>query len=228
MKAPALEKGLDILETLVQQSDALTSTQIANRCGRSLSEIQRMVHVLQRRGYLDRTGAGAYRPGLQLYELGRFRHPFRNFQTVAEPRMAELAACIGQSIHLSVEDRGQMLILSEILGRGLASVSLQLGSRHALESTLSGRILLLNHKGESRPADRRQIEQAGFLTLPSSLYSGVQDFGVPIRRESDGWIVATLACSCLKERKKPIQSADLAEALSKTAGEIAASLQSLS
>ncbi len=224
MKAPALEKGLDILEILVLESDALTSTQIATRCGRSLSEIQRMVHVLHRRGYLYRTESGAYRPGLQLYELGRFRHPFRSLQMVAEPLIARLADCIGQSIHLCVEDRGQMLILSEILGSGVASVALKVGSRHSLESTLSGRILLLNSDANSRSADRRKIEREGYLLLASSIYSGVQDLGVPIRRVSDGRILATLTCSWLKERIEPIKAEKLAKKLQVTASEIAAAL----
>lgn len=200
MKAPALEKGLDILECLVAGGGAMTLSQIARHCGRSVSEIQRMIHVLERRGYLDRTETNAYLPGLKLYEMGRFRHPFRQLQTVAEPIMAALAEGLGQSIHLSVEDRGQMLILSETLGSGVASVALKVGSRHPLEKTLSGRILLLNYPGKGRNGDRRQLRKEGYLAAASQLFSGVQDVGVPLRADSEAPVLAVLACSCLKPK----------------------------
>jgi DNA-binding IclR family transcriptional regulator len=52
--APALEKGLDILELLAREEHPLTTRQIADALGRSKNEIFRMVHVLLARGYLQR------------------------------------------------------------------------------------------------------------------------------------------------------------------------------
>jgi DNA-binding CsgD family transcriptional regulator len=50
--APALEKGLDILELLAKQAEGLTRREIAERLGRSVSEIFRMIEALTRRSYL--------------------------------------------------------------------------------------------------------------------------------------------------------------------------------
>ena len=75
--APALEKGLDILELLAEVGEPLSTREIAERLARSKSEIFRMVFVLQQRGYLAReagtdrldcragcsTWASARRPG---------------------------------------------------------------------------------------------------------------------------------------------------------------------
>ena len=52
--APALEKGLDILECLATSEEPLTTRALAEQLGRSKNEIFRMVHVLLRRGYLTR------------------------------------------------------------------------------------------------------------------------------------------------------------------------------
>jgi DNA-binding IclR family transcriptional regulator len=202
MSAPALEKGLDILELVVAVGESLTLTQIAVRCGRSVSEIQRMVQVLQKRGYLSRTDAGSYQPGLKLYQLGRFRHPFRQLQSVAEPIMAELAHQLGHSIHLSVEDKGEMLILSEVTGSGTAAVTLQVGSRHPLRETLSGRILLLNQQPQNACADARALAEYGYLEAFSGLFLGVLDLGTPIRPSPSAAIQAVLACSWLQPREK--------------------------
>ena len=51
-KAPALEKGLDILEFLADFPEGLSKVDIAKGLGRSLNEIFRMVSVLEKRGYI--------------------------------------------------------------------------------------------------------------------------------------------------------------------------------
>ncbi|HEV7286119.1 MAG TPA: helix-turn-helix domain-containing protein, partial [Kaistia sp.] len=52
--APALEKGLDVLELLASLSEGVTPSQIAQQLGRSLQEVYRVVVALERRGYIQR------------------------------------------------------------------------------------------------------------------------------------------------------------------------------
>jgi hypothetical protein len=54
--APALEKGLDILELLASVSEALTHSEIASRLGRTINGVFRMLVCLDERGYISRTG----------------------------------------------------------------------------------------------------------------------------------------------------------------------------
>jgi uncharacterized membrane protein len=51
--APALDKGLDILELLSSVSEALTHSEIASRLGRTLTEVFRMLVCLEQRGYIS-------------------------------------------------------------------------------------------------------------------------------------------------------------------------------
>ncbi|RYD46772.1 MAG: IclR family transcriptional regulator, partial [Sphingomonadales bacterium] len=55
--APALEKGLDILELLSSVSQPMGLSDISQAVGRSKSEIFRMLHVLERRHYIERAQA---------------------------------------------------------------------------------------------------------------------------------------------------------------------------
>src|SRR5258706_6330593 len=57
-RAPALEKGLDILEALAGVSEPLTTPQLAERLGRSPSELFRMVYILERRGHIQESPFG--------------------------------------------------------------------------------------------------------------------------------------------------------------------------
>ena len=69
--APALEKGFDIIELLAAAPDGLTSSEIAQRLGRSLSEIFRILVVMERRAWL-RKSADRYSVSYRVLE-----HAFR-------------------------------------------------------------------------------------------------------------------------------------------------------
>src|ERR1700755_564299 len=69
--APALEKGLDILELLAASDQAMTTGQIAEALGRSKNEIFRMVFVLENRNYLMRDPAtDMLRLSNRLFQMG--------------------------------------------------------------------------------------------------------------------------------------------------------------
>ena len=60
-RAPALDKGLDILELLARTPGSLNLTEVAQGIGYSKSEIFRMLQVLEARGYLARKDSdGSY------------------------------------------------------------------------------------------------------------------------------------------------------------------------
>ena len=57
-RAPALDKGLDILELLAEQKDGLTRAEITKSLGRNASEMYRMLERLVVRQYVVRSPAG--------------------------------------------------------------------------------------------------------------------------------------------------------------------------
>ena len=101
--APALEKGLDVLELLAAEAGGLNQKQVAERVGRSVSEIYRMLTVLEQRGYVSRDRrTGEYMLTLHLFRLATQFPPTRRLQQAALPVMEALAAAINLSCHLSV------------------------------------------------------------------------------------------------------------------------------
>ncbi|MEK6211749.1 MAG: helix-turn-helix domain-containing protein [Pseudomonadota bacterium] len=72
--APALEKGLDMLELLAAEPQGRNLQEIARRLERTPNELFRMLDVLVRRGYLARQPDSAYVLTLRLFELAH-RHP---------------------------------------------------------------------------------------------------------------------------------------------------------
>src|SRR3954468_2582887 len=112
--APALEKGLDILELLASAAEGLTQAVIAQRLERSTAEIFRMLSVLERRGYLIRHPDGSYRLSLRLFELAHQHPPLQRLCGVALPAMQELAQVTRQSAHLVIHFARRILVVAQV------------------------------------------------------------------------------------------------------------------
>jgi len=112
--APALEKGLDILEVLAGERGGLSQKAVAERVGRSVGEVFRMLGVLERRGYIVRAAeTGSYSLTLRMFELANRHPPTRRLQSIALPVMAELARVIRSSCHLVVSSGDRMLVIAQ-------------------------------------------------------------------------------------------------------------------
>ena len=72
--APALEKGLDILELFAREAGGMIKSEVARRLNRTTSEVFRMLICLQRRGYISQGPDERYRLTLRLFELAQ-QHP---------------------------------------------------------------------------------------------------------------------------------------------------------
>ena len=90
--APALEKGLDILELLARETEPLGVPGIVQKLGRSTGELFRMIQVLQHRGYVEQApGNEGYRLTGKLFALGMDQPTVRNLVEIALPTCAASA-----------------------------------------------------------------------------------------------------------------------------------------
>lgn len=104
--APALEKGLDVLELLAKEREPMTRAMICDQLKRSHSELFRMIQVLESRGFIHQTPDGSgFAPTDKLFTLGMEQAPVKTMLEVALPIMRELTHRVRQSCHLSVRQR---------------------------------------------------------------------------------------------------------------------------
>jgi Transcriptional regulator len=180
-RAPALEKGLDILELLAEIGEPLTTSQIAAKLGRSVSELFRMVLTLEARGYIAQIG-GREGYGLtnKMFALGVAQTPTRTLIEVALPEMQELARKIGQSCHLVVASNDQIVVVARIESPMDLGFSVRVGYRRPLIESTSGIILCAVQEQEERERMLEELEAvsdaeifAGFRSkVESSLNAG--------------------------------------------------------
>ncbi|RXE94673.1 IclR family transcriptional regulator [Pseudoalteromonas phenolica] len=141
--APALDKGLDILELLVEKKNPMTLAQISLELGRSKSELYRMAAVLEARGYLSRHGdSDSFVVSNKLFDLGMSVPPVGTLVEAAFPLMHELAQKISQSCHLTVMSGNHGVIIARVENPTQISFSVRVGYRMDLHTSCSGIILL--------------------------------------------------------------------------------------
>jgi DNA-binding IclR family transcriptional regulator len=158
--APALEKGLDMLELLAGEEQGLPASQIALRLGRSMGELFRMIVALEGRGYIHRRDDGTLTLTLRLFELAHRHPPMSRLMSEALPLMRELAEETGQSCHLSVYNDGRILVVAQAESPRQRGFTVRLGAGFGLAETASGRVLAAFQE----PAERaRRIARAGEL-----------------------------------------------------------------
>lgn len=218
-RAPALDKGLDILELLAEQKEGLTRAEITKLLGRNASEMYRMLERLVARQYVVRSAAGdRYSLSLKLYALAHRHPPMNRLISEALPLMQRFADSAEQSCHLVVYDRGNLLVIAQVDGPGTWGISVRLGARVGLIDTGSGRVMLAFQSPEQREQmlaehtkvkgevtiNRDALEQAceqtraaGFSQKDSQQTVGVTDVTFPIQGPS-GQAIAALTCPYLR------------------------------
>lgn len=176
---PALEKGLMALECVHSNPSPLSLTEISRSCGRSVSEMQRVVPYLAERGYFVRDERGLYRASSKLFRLANRHHPYHYMAAIALPAMRDFAAKTGENIHLSALEFGKLLIVADVPGTSYLRLSATVGSLHVPRESVSGRVLLSFGEAGSLAAAKR-IAKDGYEFSASHLFKGVKDLAVPV------------------------------------------------
>lgn len=216
-RAPALDKGLDILEFLSGQPGALTRAEIVKAIGRSQSEIYRMLERLVARDYVSRSAEGdRYALTMKLFVLGSQHPPVRRLVARAQPLMDAFTERTQQSVHLVMPDRGAAVVVAQASGPANWEFRLRIGARLDLATTSSGQTLLAfqsperiretlaiwgGKENEERVAGIERtlelIRAQGHRTGASLQLVGVRDISVPIFGPS-GDAIAVVTCPHLQ------------------------------
>jgi DNA-binding IclR family transcriptional regulator len=169
--APALEKGLDILELLASVSEALTHSEIANRLGRTVTEVFRMLVCLQQRGYISRTGPDErYQLTLKLFEIVHQHHPLQRLIAQARPLVQRVASEIGQSCHLAMLNHAEVVVVAQFDAPGIMGFSVRLGANIDLLNTASGHVILAFQSDEVRARALGAWRVRSRKPIPAGLY----------------------------------------------------------
>ena len=243
-RAPALEKGLDILELLARTTEPMALSEISTGVGRSKSELFRMVQVLEGRGYLARApGTEAYVLTNRLFLLGMEHPPIKGLVEVALPVMHALAEDILQPCQLVVPSEEFIVVIARVDSPADLGFVVRLGHRRPLPHATSGLVLfsfqtqtvrerwlaMLDSKGirfdrKLMNSKADAIQTRGHACIPSELVAGITDLSAPILQQ--GVAVAALTVPYAERRSAKISQKESIKLLCKAAAQISRSLES--
>ena len=249
--APALEKGLDILELLSDAKDGLSQNQISAGLGRSINEIFRMLEVLERRGWITRSAVnGTYRLSLRMFELAHRQAQIRQLVAVALPLMQRLAHETRQSNHLVVHHDRRILVVAQVDSPEAMGFSVRVGAHFPFRvdrvsartysafqppprrQELIDEMIANDPAPPSRASLQRHvatIARRGFEEKESDTLPGITDICCPIL-DRRGFAIATLTQPYLRQRDVHRSVADSRDAQLQApaaiTGELGASLPS--
>ena len=158
--APALDKGLDILELLSINEKGLTQAQIAMKLNKSVNEIYRMISTLCSREYINLDEeTDIYYLSYKILNMTAKFEPVKTLMTRTVPLMKEVSTRTNQSIHLAIYTRGKILIIAQEDSPSFFNYHMSVGANFDLLETSSGRVLLAfqNEKERKRRLERRKF-----------------------------------------------------------------------
>lgn len=209
-RAPALSKGLDILEHLASEPEGKTQAEIAKTLGRTTSEIFRMLMVLRQRGYVQLNEEDdRYSLTTRMFEIAHRHPPIKRLTSIAGSAMQRLANRINQSMHLAILHSGRVLVIAQVDCNDNNITAVRLGAQINLFDTSSGRVLaawmapedlksLLDAAGDCTPERRAaflddlpRVREAGLAENDSFTIAGVINISAPVR-DISGRVVAAM------------------------------------
>ncbi|AZQ53086.1 IclR family transcriptional regulator [Burkholderia cenocepacia] len=215
-RAPALEKGLDILELLIDRQYGMAQADICRALKRSRSELYRMMQVLEDRGYIYRVDRyDRYALTMKLYFLGQHHAPTRSLGALVTPLLQQFALQMVQSCYLTVFDGDTMIVIATAGAETEWNIGVRVGTRMPLHGSAAGEMYLAfqdeavraslsranGHDGGARSPPsgddvlpRHLVD--GYLCRANERIPGITDIATPIIDKS-GSAIAILACPYL-------------------------------
>jgi DNA-binding IclR family transcriptional regulator len=206
--APALEKGLDILELLSLSATEMSLSQIATGVGRSKNEIFRMMIVLEERQFIGRTAGDYYYLTDRLSVLGSSRSRHNRLAEVAMPVLSGLTEKTSFSCHLSVLQNDVVLVVAQAEAAKGYSISVQVGHRSPAAESSAGVCMLAasaknNLRNSSQHMSTGEIGSGGKISatarsgpglteIPNPELPGITELSAPVMDAAGAHAVAAI------------------------------------
>jgi DNA-binding IclR family transcriptional regulator len=241
--APALDKGLDILEFLAQTPKPVSQAQVARAIGRTPSEIFRMLTILERRKFIEKSKRdGLLRLTPRMFELAHRQPRSRILLNQALPFMHRLAEELHHSCHLVVRNSTKALVIAQVDGPQMSGFVVRIGARWPMTHSCSGNVLLAfqepwlqeewlrecevdeeSTEGKQLRLLLQQIHSRGYARVASRVVRGVTDLGAPVL-DHMGSAVASLTVPFLRPIDSSVTASSAMEYIQRAAAEISAGL----
>ena len=229
-----ISRMFSLLDVLAMQGEAVSLKSISEQTGLHPSTAHRILNDLAVGGFVERSGPGSYRLGLQLLTLGNLVRGRLDVKELSVRPMQELHRLTGQSVSLFTRhDDEALCVARSVSDRHGIQITRNMGLRVPLLGHAAGKVLMLHDSnadiqrlagGPGLRADQLHgelvhIRQAGYAQDHDSMDPNVQVTAAPIW-DDQGHVAASLTLQTPAGRTTP----EWLDAIKATAQRISASL----
>lgn len=143
LTSPALRRGLDILELLIDHEEGLRVPEITAYLDLPRATTHELVNTLTERGYLTASkDTGRIRLGVSVLQLGAGYERSLDLSTVGRQCAAVIAAQCGETVQVVVRDGSYAVYIARIDSTHSIRLVSSVGSRLPASCTAGGKMLL--------------------------------------------------------------------------------------
>ena len=139
----SVEKALRVFEYVCYAQKAVRVVDLSKALDINKATVFRMLRTFVETGYMEQDpDTDRYRPTMKILALGNNVMNKMEIRALAADIIKELSEVSGESVHLSVNDSNQAVIIDKVEARTGNKVSFHIGRRSNLYSTGTGKVLL--------------------------------------------------------------------------------------
>ncbi|WP_299396433.1 HTH-type transcriptional regulator BhcR [Pelagibius sp.] len=167
----SLDRAISILERLAE-ADGMSLTDLSQSVGLAPSTTHRLLTTLQQRRFADFDEEyGVWVVGVGAFNVGNAFLRSRKIVSLGRPVMRRLMEDVGETINLAVEDKGELVYVTQFESHAPMRAFFRPGRRAPMHSSAIGKAMLaemgedalrdfLHRKGMQRFTDRTIVEPA--------------------------------------------------------------------
>lgn len=239
----SVQRALEVLDFFTVEHSELSLADISKRMHLHKSSVHRILRTLEAAGFLQWDGGSRrYRLSLKLLDLANRVLGRYDLRATAGPFMEELAARIGEIVHLSILDGAEIVYLEKKGTGQVLTVATRVGGRHPAYASAMGKVLLASlpperveetFKGRELAAltprtitdqarlrgELEQIRVQDYALDDEEAFPGIRCVAAPIRDPS-GRVVAALSATVPAQRMGDDRVHELAQLVKETGARI--------
>ena len=224
----SVEKAVRLLDLLTETGHPMALTELHRQLGWPKSTIHGLLTTMRAGGLIEQGNDGRYWLGIRLFEYGSAVSNAWNIAALARPYMQEACRVLGESVFLSVLDRGAVVTLAEEESRDSLRVVSEVGARLPIHCTSQGKLFLANltasetrhilrtneltafppntfTRAEQLLPELEQIRRQGYALENGEYKLGLRSVSVPVRDVS-GRVAYAVGCVGLLPQERLLPS----------------------
>ena len=140
----SVAKAIRLLDILTEKGQSVSLTELYQLTGWPKSTIHGLLSTMRESGLIEQMPNGRYWLGIHLFEYGCAVSNSWDIRDIAKPHMQSACQELGESVFLSVLDKGAVVTLAEEESHASLRVVSEIGARLPIHCTSQGKLFLAN------------------------------------------------------------------------------------